>query len=85
MNDNKSEITDLLKEMFEAEKEHGCGYYNAYSWLIPYCKLRKIVGMGDYYDDDMIKRADAKKVMSHPQSNTKPTHKKGYWLNENNT
>jgi len=51
---DKKEITDLLKEMFEAEKEYGCGYYNDYSWLIPYCKLRKKVGMGDYYDDEMI-------------------------------
>jgi len=54
MIDNSSEITDLLKEMFEAQKAYGCGYYNEYTWLIPYCKLRKIVGMGDEYDDDII-------------------------------
>jgi hypothetical protein len=41
----EEDIKDLLVEMFKAQDEYGCGFYNQKPWCEPYYKLREIMGM----------------------------------------
>ena len=38
-------LPELLREMFAADDAYGCGFYNQQSWLVPYRKLRELIGM----------------------------------------
>jgi hypothetical protein len=45
--DELERIKALLREMFKADREYGCGFYNDERWLAAYRELQRAMGMED--------------------------------------
>jgi len=47
MNEELERIKALLREMFAAEREYGCGFYNDDKWLNAYRSLKQAIGVDE--------------------------------------
>ena len=74
MNDFTDDELDTIMEAISdlGFDEYADNSFDIYNKVKAELKRRKELA-------DLDKRADAKKVMSHPQTNTKPTNS-GYWF-----